>query len=69
VVACTGWTWDYIEDELDVPRLSALSSHWRSHPPTHVLVAAYVGFKAPQEDGVRNDPAEIEKLARLLGGR
>jgi hypothetical protein len=70
VIACTGWTWDHIEAELDIPRLSALSSYWRVHPPMHVLLAGYVGFKPPEvTDGRANDPAEMAKLAALLSGR
>lgn len=34
-------------DELTLPRLEALYSYWRHHPPLHVLVAAYMGVKAP----------------------
>lgn len=39
----TGWTWDYVEQEVDLPRLTALSGYWRRHPPMHIMVAAYLG--------------------------
>lgn len=35
------------EAELDLHRLQALTRHWRECPPVHVLVAAYLGYEAP----------------------
>ena len=42
----TGWTWDYIEDSLTLPRYYALADYWQEHPPTHLLVAAFMGYEA-----------------------
>ncbi len=33
-----GWTWDYIDWHVDLPRLSALSKYWLKHPPAHVAL-------------------------------
>lgn len=48
VTACTGWTWDTVLSELDLPRLAALNLYWESHPPVHILIAAYMGVKPKQ---------------------
>jgi len=49
--------------------LLALNTYWRAHPPVHLLLAAFVGFKAkgasPFADTV-NDPAEIAALLGML---
>ena len=66
MIACTGWTWEYVEDELDLPRLTAMSAYWREHPPVHVLLAAYVGYKPPSAS-TGNSVAEVDQLAQLLG--
>lgn len=39
-----GWTWEYIDDCLTLPRLSALERHWRTAPPVHESVAAFLGI-------------------------
>lgn len=65
MVACTGWTWDYVEQELDVPRLTALTTYWRNNPPLHVMVAAYLGIK-PKATPKENDPAEIDAFVSAL---
>jgi hypothetical protein len=34
---------------VDLPQVEALSKYWRKHPPVHLLVAAFVGYQAPEE--------------------
>lgn len=43
MITVTGWTFEYIDDHMTVPRLRALSEYWEHSPPVHVLVAAYMG--------------------------
>lgn len=51
------------EAELDLHRLQALTRHWAQHPPTHVLVAAYLQYEPPKP-AIRVD--ETTDLAPLL---
>ena len=51
----TGWTWDYIEDNLTLPRVYALMNYWGKHPPLHVMVAAYLGIKDEAEEILGED--------------
>ncbi|SEB36362.1 hypothetical protein SAMN04490193_0675 [Pseudomonas marginalis] len=37
-----------------------MTDYWRTHPPVHVLVAGYMGYKAPQ------DVTDAPDLARDL---
>ena len=30
---------------MTLPRLYALNKYWEIHPPAHILVAAYMGYK------------------------
>lgn len=30
---------------MTLPRLYALNKYWEIHPPSHILVAAYMGYK------------------------
>jgi len=45
LITATGWTWDYIDENMTLPRLASLTAYWRSHPPTHVIAAAFTGIK------------------------
>jgi hypothetical protein len=40
----TQWTWDYVENHMDFPRLRWMALDWRKRPPVHVSVAAYLGI-------------------------
>lgn len=46
----TGWTWDYIDDNMTIPRYLALAKYWKEWPPIHKLVAAYLGYKGKKEE-------------------
>lgn len=39
-----GYTWDYVEQHIDLPRLAAMNRYWDKHPPVHIMVAAYLGY-------------------------
>ncbi len=43
MITCFGWTWEYIENNMDIPRLQAILSYQESNPPIHQMVAAYFG--------------------------
>lgn len=34
---------------MDLPRVQSLSAYWQQHPPMHILLAAYVGYQAPEQ--------------------
>lgn len=61
----TGWTWDEIETQMTLPRLKALGRAWRRHPPSHLLLAAWLGYKAPDEFRGGDDLAELAALAGM----
>ena len=43
----TGWTWEYIDDHITLPRLYAMLAYLRKWPPVYKLVAAYLDYKEP----------------------
>ncbi len=57
----TGWTWDYVEGNMTMPRLKALHEEWQRHPPLPLMVAAYLGIK-PKEEGTADEL--IERICR-----
>ena len=42
LTACPGWTWEYIDESMTLPRLNALTRHWTEFPPVHVSLAGIV---------------------------
>lgn len=54
----TGWTWDYIAEHVDVPRLLAINKYWDAHPPVHLLVAGYMGYEPKQNATSLEEAAE-----------
>jgi hypothetical protein len=56
----TGRPWDELEDTLTIPRLKALTDHWREKPPVGDLVAAYLEFKPPDKIEVATAPASSD---------
>lgn len=43
VSVSTGWAPEYVEAEVDFPRWLSLTRYWEKFPPTHVLIAQYLG--------------------------
>lgn len=68
VCAATGWDWDRVIESLTIPRLQALTRHWRQAPPVAVQLAAFFGIGAGSQssDGSDDDGAALEDLKGLL---
>lgn len=64
VCASTGWTWDYVATNIDLPRVQHLGDYWQQHPPMHILLAAHVGYKAPTPPS----EAEEQEALDMFGG-
>lgn len=52
-----GWTWEYIDDHMTLPRLAAITKFQDKNPPLHWLVAAHMGVhehqaKAANKSGI-----------------
>lgn len=48
-------------------RYGAMQRYWHQHPPVHILVAGYLGYKAPR---VIDQPAEsnLGELISMFAG-
>lgn len=44
MITATGWTFEYIDEFMDLPRQEVLNKHWKRSPPVHFSVAAYLGW-------------------------
>ena len=68
VIDRTGWSWEYVDDHMDIPRLLRMNRYWRLHPPLREMVQAYLGIE-PDADGDRQDAGQdLNGLIALFGG-
>ena len=62
-----GWSWEYIDDSMTLPRLSAINSYQKAHPPLHIMVAAYLGVnKDKASDGTAAPAAGLNENGESL---
>ena len=61
----TGWTWEYIDDCMTLPRLYAFTKYWADHPPTHLLLGAFFGVKPASKK--EEQKANLSELIGELG--
>ena len=52
---------------MTVPRLQALHAYWRTSPPLHVMVAAYLGIEE-KKDATAGKPDRDTTLDEFLAG-
>lgn len=38
----TGWTFEYIDEYMTLPRLQGFAEYWKEAPPVNELAAAYI---------------------------
>lgn len=55
-----GWTWDYIDECMTVPRWNGIQQQWEYAPPVHMMLAGFFGYK--RRDSRGNQDALIAQL-------
>lgn len=68
-----GWTWEYVDEFMTIPRFMEMTSYWKENPPTHILVAAYMGVgtggKQPAKtEGFSSFVADFIKAGGVVKG-
>ena len=62
IIAFTGWTWEYVGQNMTLPRLAVMQDYWKVNPPMHRLckvIAASLGVKFETKEVPKFDNAEI----------
>lgn len=71
MIACTGWTWDYIDQHVTLPQVQVLNRAWRFLPPAALTlqrIGSYLGLKPPAEnDGKPTTPDDALQQAIAAG--
>lgn len=67
----TGWTWSHVSNEVTLPQVHALMTHWRVQPPMVVLASRlcrYFGIDVSQpQRRVAATPQDALKEALAAG--
>jgi len=63
LVACGAGSWDMIARTMTLHHYRALQRYWARHPPTHLLIAAWLGVGPKPEP----EPADLGDLIALFG--
>lgn len=73
-MAAFGWTWEYVDDNMTLPRYYEISKQWEKWPPMHLAVLSYMGYAdkdastSSEESKHRgNNEASIADLQQLFG--
>lgn len=61
-----GWTFEHI-NALPMPYVIEFLEELAENPPTHELVAAYLGYKSSSSSGSRSAEPTVEEM-RLMSG-
>jgi hypothetical protein len=66
LITATGWTWEYIDENMTLYRLACFTHHWLDSPPVHTAFAGFLkgmGGKSKRPQGVEVDemPAHARK--------
>ncbi len=43
LIMVTGWTWEYIDEHMTLPRLYEMNDYWAKYPPVHLMLASFFG--------------------------
>ncbi|MGB8422178.1 hypothetical protein [Paraburkholderia sp.] len=61
-----GWSWEYVDEQMTLPRLHAVWKQWKRFPPIHKMVAVYLGMGKPDDEVPQNVP--LDGMFRQLAG-
>ncbi len=67
-----GWSWEYIDDEMTLPRLKAITARWSEVPPlstTVLIIARILGYEhKPAVTSSKRSDQDVSELMGMLGG-
>lgn len=56
----TGWTWEYVDEEMTIPRIMGFRAVWKQTPPLRVALAALLkGFGGGSDEVAAGSMARV----------
>lgn len=68
LVTVTGWTYDYIEESMTLPRFHELADYWQGNPPLHLMVKSYLGIETKSKPKPEVEEAAKAEFFGLFSG-
>jgi hypothetical protein len=70
LINLTGWTWEYIDACMTLPRLYAMHESWQTIPPPAIQLARIATFLgiAPKEEVEPEQVGTIDDFVKMMGG-
>ena len=69
-----GWTWEYVDEFMTLPRLNGILKYWGKQPPLFLMVGWYLGI-GDKDRGVKkakdmtdSEKAEFMDKLAMIGG-
>ena len=59
----TGWTYEYVDNRMTLPRFRDFIDHWRDAPPLRVALSALLGAAGGKKAKVQGDSTSIKETA------
>jgi hypothetical protein len=53
---------------MTLPQLAQLNKYWKSNPPVHVMIAAYLGVKAKSDEPAVDDIGAFIQESSMIDG-
>jgi hypothetical protein len=68
VVACTGWRYDWVLDDMDLVRFREMTAYHRLSPPLHAMVRDFLGAGKRARGQPKREKAELtqEQFSELV---
>ncbi len=57
LITATGWTWEYIDQRMTMPRYFKLMGYWMNHPPAHLTLRAIIHAFGGEKEST---PAKVQ---------
>ena len=67
----TGWTWDYVAKNMDIPRLMSMNDYKSTRPSLRSMVQAYLGInptKSTDKTEADNSVDDLNEFIQMFTG-
>jgi len=68
LIEAFGWSWEYIDEEMTLPRMEAITKRWEVVPPLSVSIASIASALGVKREPKKAPEQSMDELVALMGG-